>query len=287
MVDHNKQCNHCSDGYYGATNDQTIARNDPYIRSVMNGLYAGVCFLIFLVGGALCLVKGAYLIIDGGYPKNANLVNPLSELVDENSIRWSEWLESTRKDVECFFGVLEIRWRMLKNPIQYHDMRSITNLMKTCCVIHNMLLMYDGLSLDAWETGVNWDRLNPDDDANDESDEDIEEVDESEDTERISQVRSTTNSLLIMSEDELPIGVAHILSMADRSNSLRFRVMLSKSFAEQYKAGLVSWPRAFNSRQRQLATIQQMRVQLRVQLEMGIHCLRLQTENICDNEVDE
>ena len=28
--------------------------------------------------------------------------------------RWTKWTESMRKDVECVFGILKVRWRCLK-----------------------------------------------------------------------------------------------------------------------------------------------------------------------------
>ena len=30
-----------------------------------------------------------------------------------DEIRWSKWLESMRKDVECTFGIMKGRWRIL------------------------------------------------------------------------------------------------------------------------------------------------------------------------------
>jgi hypothetical protein len=33
--------------------------------------------------------------------------------------RFSEWIESVRKDVECAFGILKLRFRYLKNPIRF------------------------------------------------------------------------------------------------------------------------------------------------------------------------
>ena len=34
--------------------------------------------------------------------------------------RWSEWLECMRKDVECMFGILKGRFRILKAGIRLH-----------------------------------------------------------------------------------------------------------------------------------------------------------------------
>ena len=54
---------------------------------------------------------------------------------------FSEWLESVRKEVECAFGVLKIRFRLLRNPVVYQEAETISNA--ACYIIcywENMLL---------------------------------------------------------------------------------------------------------------------------------------------------
>lgn len=67
---------------------------------------------------------------------------------------WSKRLESVRKDVECFFGVLKGRFRILKLPILYRNKDEIDNMFFCCCILHNMLHAMDGL--DTFEAGVEW-----------------------------------------------------------------------------------------------------------------------------------
>ena len=43
---------------------------------------------------------------------------------------FSEWLESVRKDVECAFGILKIRFRFLRGFVVYHDANTIENAFK-------------------------------------------------------------------------------------------------------------------------------------------------------------
>lgn len=68
-------------------------------------------------------------------------------------LRWSEWLEAMRKDVECTFGILKGRWRVLKTGIRLYGIEAADNIWKTCCALHNWLLRYDGLDRQ-WEHGV-------------------------------------------------------------------------------------------------------------------------------------
>lgn len=63
-------------------------------------------------------------------------------------------MESVRKDVECFFGILKGRFRILKLPILYRDKKAIDNVFFACCILHNILHAYDGL--DELEADVDW-----------------------------------------------------------------------------------------------------------------------------------
>lgn len=58
--------------------------------------------------------------------------------------RWSKRIESVRKDVECTFGILKRRFRILKVPMPYTSKEQVENIMFTCCVLHNILLGHLG-----------------------------------------------------------------------------------------------------------------------------------------------
>ena len=53
-----------------------------------------------------------------------------------------------RKDVECTFGILKKRWSILKTGINTQG-NTADKIWKTCCALHNMLLVADGLD-DEW-----------------------------------------------------------------------------------------------------------------------------------------
>uniref|UniRef100_A0A0D3BY44 DDE Tnp4 domain-containing protein n=1 Tax=Brassica oleracea var. oleracea TaxID=109376 RepID=A0A0D3BY44_BRAOL len=48
--------------------------------------------------------------------------------------------ESTRKDVERAFGVLQARFAIVKNPAILWDKRQIGMVMRTCIILHNMIV---------------------------------------------------------------------------------------------------------------------------------------------------
>jgi hypothetical protein len=69
---------------------------------------------------------------------------------------WSEWVESCRKDVECFFSLIKCQWRFLRNKVEYHSAILIQHAMFTACMLHNMLLVYK--EYDTFQ----WDEVDPD-----------------------------------------------------------------------------------------------------------------------------
>jgi hypothetical protein len=96
-------------------------------------------------------MKGVFLLCDGGYHKWSQLICPLKHTSKLAHTLWSCQLESVRKDVECTFGVLKVRFRILKHPLPYMAKDWVTyrsridNIVWTCCVLHNLLLRHDGL----------------------------------------------------------------------------------------------------------------------------------------------
>ena len=101
------------------------------------------------------VLKGLYVACDNGYPKWPCMQCPLKHSSEAYESRWSKWLETVRKDIECTFGILKGRFRCLKLPIFYHSKKNIDNMFFTCCILHNMLLSNDGFDK-RWEDDCNW-----------------------------------------------------------------------------------------------------------------------------------
>jgi hypothetical protein len=117
---------------------------------------------------------GAYVILDGGYqhvqvsiiifclfffylPSYMQaFMNPMHDRFTLWEVRWSEWVESVRKDVECFFALIKCQWRWLRNKVEYHNAIIIEHAMRTACILHNMLLVYK--EYDTFQ----WDEVDPD-----------------------------------------------------------------------------------------------------------------------------
>ncbi len=97
--------------------------------------------------------SGAYLIVDNGYLNWSCTVPPLGVTNNVAEICWSKWVESMRKDVECTFGILKGRWRILKAGVRIHGVNSVDYIWLTCCALHNWFLDIDGMN-EIWVGGV-------------------------------------------------------------------------------------------------------------------------------------
>jgi hypothetical protein len=152
-VDHHRRILGSTSSFYGARNDKTIVRHDTYITDVRNKKVHEEVEYDMFINGVLKRVKGVYYLCDGGYHRWSCMINPIKHTISRGDRLWSEWVESTRKDVECTFGILKSRWRFLRNGIVLQNQSSIDFAFFTCCILHNLILEFDGLD-NRWEENV-------------------------------------------------------------------------------------------------------------------------------------
>jgi hypothetical protein len=153
-VNHRRQIISCTNGFYGSHNDKTMARWDSLTQEVKTeARYKNFEYDLRREDGTTYSEKGVYLLCDGGYHRWRCLQCPIKHPTTLPDARWSKWLESMRKDVECTFGILKGRFRILKTGMRVALPETIDNVMHTCCILHNMLLHHDGRD-EAWEHGV-------------------------------------------------------------------------------------------------------------------------------------
>ena len=109
--------------------DQTMVSLDRLIFGVCDG-----CLLQdndFELLDYDCLGKVCMLLVDNGYLQWLCTVPPFTVTSDMDEIRWTKWLESMRKDVECTFGILKGRWQILKSGIWIQGIDAVDNIWLT------------------------------------------------------------------------------------------------------------------------------------------------------------
>lgn len=153
-VNHRRRILSSTVGLPGRWNDKTVVRFDSFITKIHDGeLYGDIMYDLFKSDGSNISVKGLWILVDGGYLRWSSTIPPFKVYANSNEARWSKWAESMRKDVECTFGILKGRFRILKTGIRLHSFTTMDNIWFTCCALHNMLLEIDGLALN-WAAGV-------------------------------------------------------------------------------------------------------------------------------------
>lgn len=149
-------------GHPSRWNDKTLVKFDELAMSLRHGTCEQLDSHAFDLlerkeDGTIttCPYRGAWIIVDNGYLNWSCTVPPMKTTEKTVELRFSQWLESLRKDVECTFGILKGRFRVLKAGVRLHGVEACDKLWHTCCALHNMLLTIDGLDNDEEWLGEN------------------------------------------------------------------------------------------------------------------------------------
>lgn len=147
-VSHDTQIRAIAGSFCGTWNDKTVCRFDGLVHRLKHERrFLEYEYEIMNNDGTTTTHRSLWLITDNGYHHWRCLIPPMKVTSDEDEKRWSKHLEAVRKDVECTFGRLKKRFRILKIPMLYHDVRKVDNVFYTCAILHNMLLKWDGQTL--------------------------------------------------------------------------------------------------------------------------------------------
>jgi hypothetical protein len=149
-VNHRRQNLATTKGHPARWNDKTLVLCDNFVDALNEGRkLQHVQFELYNKDrcGNVVRVKyvGAWLIVDNGYLNWATTVPPIKSSCSCPDIRFSQWLESMRKDVECTFGIMKGCFRILKSGIRLKGQEAGDKIFLTCCALHNWLLHVDGL----------------------------------------------------------------------------------------------------------------------------------------------
>ena len=108
----------------GAENDKTLIKHDEFQSRVLvhNPIYTGAEFVLQTSHHRSERHQGVYVLTDGGYCGWRTTVSPIphprSGSAEET---WNKHHESFRKSVECAFGVMKGRFRVLHSVVQTRD----------------------------------------------------------------------------------------------------------------------------------------------------------------------
>ena len=79
-----------------------------------------------------------YYLADGIYPKWSTFVKTIPSPQGEKRKCFAKLQESTRKDVERAFGVLQAQFAIIRQPARFFYLKTLRDIMKACIILHNM-----------------------------------------------------------------------------------------------------------------------------------------------------
>jgi hypothetical protein len=126
---------------WGTRNDKHIVKLDPNVKKIREGWYKDVKWCYYAADGTVATDVGAYLISDNGYLRWPITICPFTH-AKKTTLEgyFSCNLESVRKDVECVFGILKKRWKILDYGFKHRSMKTCSDIFVTCCCLHNVML---------------------------------------------------------------------------------------------------------------------------------------------------
>ena len=156
-VSHTKLILCSTTGHPSTWNDKTLVLYDELLSGVHDGTkYNDHVFKLLerKSNGEIIEVEyqGVWFMVDNGYLDWSCTVPPVKDATTYQTLRFSEWLESMRKDVECTFGILKQRFSVLRNGIRLGSIKNVDQVWLTCCAIHNKLILLDGMN-ENWGIG--------------------------------------------------------------------------------------------------------------------------------------
>lgn len=126
---------------WGTRNDKHIVKLDPNVKRIKTGWYKDVEWCYFAVDGTVATDVGAYLISDNGYLRWPITICPFMHAKNTTCEGYFSCnLESVRKDVECVFGILKKRWKILDYGFKHRNIKTCSEIFVTCCCLHNIML---------------------------------------------------------------------------------------------------------------------------------------------------
>ncbi|XP_048447321.1 uncharacterized protein LOC125480473 [Pyrus x bretschneideri] len=119
----------------GAQNDLNVIAQSPVFHEVLQGKALRV---IYSVNGHT--YDGPYYLANGIYPRWTTFVKTVPHPQSEKEKHFAKCQKRCRKDVERCFGILQVRWAIVRSTARMFDVKALRSTMMTCIILHNMIV---------------------------------------------------------------------------------------------------------------------------------------------------
>ena len=128
---------HCFFGLPGILNDLNILNLSPHFADIMTRKFPKYQPKMTIAGHTVCW---SYYLADGIYPAFRIFVRTIADSTTRKEKNFAQVQEGVRKSVERVFGVLFQRIHILKNPGRLWELDDMQLVMRTCVILHNMIV---------------------------------------------------------------------------------------------------------------------------------------------------
>ena len=138
VSDHQLFAWHSVVGYAGTLNDINVWDSSLLHKPLIDGSFCHNDFE-YSIGGEQ--FNKLWFLVDGIYPPLTRFVGPMSVPILVSEALYSSWQESSRKDVEHFFGVLKKKFHVMKHGTNSMSLKNIIAMVNSCVMLHNMMVV--------------------------------------------------------------------------------------------------------------------------------------------------
>ncbi|CAJ2642043.1 unnamed protein product [Trifolium pratense] len=126
---------HAFFGCPGTLNDINVLDRSPVFDDVIQGKAPRVNFFVNQRPYDM-----TYYLADGIYPSYPTFVKSIRLPRSEPDKLFAKYQEGCRKDIERAFGVLQARFKIIREPARLWDIEDLGLIMRTCIILHNMIV---------------------------------------------------------------------------------------------------------------------------------------------------
>ncbi|XP_020870157.1 uncharacterized protein LOC110225249 [Arabidopsis lyrata subsp. lyrata] len=126
---------HAFFGCPGTLNDINVLDRSPVFDDVEQGNTPRVKFFVNQRRYDM-----AYYLADGIYPSYPTFVKSITLPQSEQDKLFAQRQEGCRKDIERAFGVLQARFKIIREPARMWDITDLAIIMRSCIILHNMIV---------------------------------------------------------------------------------------------------------------------------------------------------
>jgi len=127
-------------GMPGSLNDINVLDRSPIFVALAEGRTVHINYTINRREYTM-----RYYLADRIYPNLLTFVKTILRPLEAKRKYFASKQESTKKDVEWAFGMLQSRFAIVRGPVQYWNKKTLANIMKACIIMHNMIIEDEGV----------------------------------------------------------------------------------------------------------------------------------------------